>query len=61
MNHDITHCNNEHCEDKYTCYRYQAYLELLRNKIDYPVSMFLKTCDTKCENYWEFKNIKELK
>jgi len=55
MNHDITHCNNEHCEEKYTCKRYLAYVELIQIKYKYPVSMFLKTCDTKCENYWEFK------
>ena len=55
MTHDITHCNNHYCKDKDTCYRYQAYLELLRNKIDYPVSMFIKTCDNKCENYLENK------
>jgi hypothetical protein len=56
MNHDITHCKNENCKDKYTCKRYLAYVELIQIKYRYPVSMFLKTCDTKCEDYIKNKN-----
>ena len=55
MIHDIAHCSNKHCKDKYTCKRYLAYIELMKIKYQYPVSMFLKTCDTKCEDYCEFK------
>ena len=30
--HDITHCNNENCKNKDTCYRYIANLDELRKK-----------------------------
>lgn len=32
MIHDIAHCNRKECKRKDTCYRYQAYLELLKTK-----------------------------
>lgn len=31
--HDITHCNNENCKNKDTCYRYLAHLEAKEKKI----------------------------
>ena len=33
--HDITHCNNENCKNKDTCYRYLAHLEAKEKKYTY--------------------------
>jgi len=40
--HDITHCNNENCESKDKCYRYNAYQELQKHKSEGLVTLFTK-------------------
>ena len=50
MNHDITHCNQDKCPKKDTCYRYQAWMDIKNNKMDGLYSM-LKPAKIPCELY----------
>lgn len=56
MNHDITHCQNEDCRDKFKCYRYAAYKEIVEKSIDGYYSFYFNnenvTCKEECKIPW---------
>ena len=54
--HDITHCNNENCKNKDTCYRYLAHLEAKEKKYTYsPYLVIDDLVKENCSIYWEVK------
>lgn len=56
MVHDITHCDNERCALNTTCYRYQAHLEAVRNKMSF-ISYYEDTTpiDGDCDRYIKYE------
>lgn len=60
MQHDITHCNNNNCLVKESCYRYQAHLEAQEKQLDYLTYVTLNESiiDTgeNCSIYWPYEN-----
>lgn len=56
MNHDIAHCRQIDCPLKDTCYRYIAYLEAQKEKIEY-ISVFkpLEKAKDQCPFYWKYE------
>lgn len=52
MNHDITHCKASDCPKCNDCYRYTAYLDVLRNKKIHLVSMLLPK-EKPCRLFWD--------
>ena len=54
--HDITHCNNENCKNKDTCYRYLAHLEAKEKKYTYLTYLVIDDLvKENCSIYWEVK------
>ena len=54
--HDITHCNNENCKNKDTCYRYLAHLEAKEKGYTYLTYLVIDDLvEDNCSIYWEVK------
>lgn len=57
MVHDITHCDNERCPLNATCYRYQAHLEAVRDKMSF-ISYYapeIMPIDGNCDMYFAIR------
>lgn len=52
MNHDITHCDNTNCAERFRCQRYLAHIDKINRglKGHYPYLVH-ESRKTKCEGY----------
>ena len=59
MQHDITHCDNDKCPKKEYCYRWQAYQEAVKMKLECISCAIIEEDEMlkgECPIFWEYEN-----